>query len=199
MKKKHIVPAIIALLPLLGLAGEAAAQRAPVVDPIDNPRVRFPDAVQQMPAPPGAEPLLPPLPVLKADFVAKAGSDTVQFGQDAWGLDDSARSTLNAQAAWLRANPLVRANIEGHADGRMTREHALALGERRAESVRSYLLALGIPPYQLSTTSWGKERPAVGGAHEATFLQNSRVVTVLVRPEPTAFPVGPTPPPTWDE
>ena len=181
----------------LGIAIAACAPQTIVVDPSDNPAV-FGGAAAAQPLPPPGMPTeapLPPLPVLKADFLAKAGSDTVRFGLDAWLLDDSARATLAAQAAWLRLNPMVRANIEGHADGRMTREHALALGERRAAAVHSFLLAQGIPPEQLSVTSWGKERPAVEGAHEATFLQNSRVVTVLVRPEPA--PYMPPPLPSW--
>ena len=142
---------------------------------------------------------LPPLPVLKADFAAKAGSNTVRFGRDSYTLDDEAQATLDRQAIWLVANPGVRASIQGHADVRQTREYALALGERRAAVVRNFLLTQGVRPEQLDIVSWGKERPAVAGAHDATFLQNSRVETVLIRPEPVPqlFPPQPQqlPPP----
>jgi peptidoglycan-associated lipoprotein len=77
---------------------------------------------------------------------------------------------LTAQAAWLRRHPEVVVRVEGYGDSGDTRDHALAVGARRAEEARSYLVLLGVPAAQLSTTSWGKERPGLG-----------RSVTVLVR------------------
>ena len=180
------------VLPLLAVSGMAAAQRAPVVDPANNPAVRFPNAVQRVPGPPGMGPAVP-LSALQADFRARSGSDTVQFGRDAYLLDEAARQVLARQADWLRMNPMLRANIEGHADVRHTREYALALAERRAAAVHSFLLAQGVSPAQLTVISWGKERPAVEGAHDATWLQNSRVVTVLAGPALPAF-APPLPP-----
>lgn len=126
--------------------------------------------------------------MLQADFRAKAGSDTVRFDRDAFLLDAEARQILSRQAVWLRMNPAFRASIEGHADVRQTRDHALALGERRAAAVHNFLLTQGVLPEQLSTVSWGRERPAVDGVHDAAWLQNSRVVTVLLRPEPVQPP-----------
>ena len=142
--------------------------------------------------PPGFPPMVP-LPVLKADFLAKAGSDTVRFPKDGFALDAADYATLDRQAMWLLANPAIRANIEGHADVRDSREHALALGERRAAAVRNFLLTRGVRPDQLTVVSWGRERPAAPNAHDATFLQNSRAVTVLLAPQPGAF--YPPPPP----
>ena len=163
--------------------------------------VAAPAAAQQLPypPPPGAPapgPILA-IPVLKADLVARAGSDTVRFARDSYVLTPQAQATLTAQAQWLIAHPFVRASIEGHADSRQTRDYALALGERRAAAVRNYLLALGVPPQQLDVVSWGKERPAVVAAHDATWLQNSRVVTVLKQPpQPLYYPQPlPLPPP----
>ena len=85
------------------------------------------------------------LPALQADLVAKAGSDTIYFGTDEYALDEASRATLAAQARWLLANPNVRASIEGHADERGTREYNLALGERRANAARDFLVSQGVP------------------------------------------------------
>lgn len=190
---------IAGALLLLALGASASAQRTIVVDPEDNPRVRQ-GAAPVEPIPPGMQAAVP-VTVLQADLKAKAGADTIQFGRDEFLLDDAARRTLAAQADWLLMNPMVRASIEGHADVRQTRDHALALGERRAAAVHSFLLTQGVPPAQLTVISWGKERPAVDGAHDATWLQNSRVVTVLVRdPAGVLNPAGQLPSPNlgWE-
>jgi peptidoglycan-associated lipoprotein len=117
-----------------------------------------------------AAPALVGIDAARADFVMKAGSDTVYFGQESSLLGFPAKTTLAAQARWLLQNPAVVVRIEGHGDASDTRDHALALGARRAEEVRSYLVLLGVPAAQLSVTSWGKERPGAG-----------RAVTILVR------------------
>ena len=121
------------------------------------------------------------LPAAQADLVAKAGSDTVYFGTDEYALDEAAQATLAAQARWLIANPNVRASIEGHADERGTREYNMALGERRANAARDFLVSQGVPAARLLVTSWGKERPVAPGSNEEAWAQNRRAVTVLVR------------------
>ncbi|MEO7241074.1 MAG: OmpA family protein, partial [Sphingomicrobium sp.] len=99
------------------------------------------------------------LPAMQADLIAKAGSDTVYFGTDQYQVDAQSQATLAAQARWMIANPRVRASIEGHADERGTREYNMALGERRANATRDYLVSQGVPTARLLVTSWGKERP----------------------------------------
>ena len=121
------------------------------------------------------------LPALQADLVAKAGSDTVYFGTDEYSLDEATKVTLAAQARWLLANPSVRASIEGHCDERGTREYNQALGERRANATRDYLVAQGVPAARLQVTSWGKERPVATGSNEEAWAQNRRAVTVIIR------------------
>ena len=121
------------------------------------------------------------LPAAQADLVAKAGSDTVYFGTDEYALDAASQATLAAQARWLIANPNVRASIEGHCDERGTREYNMALGERRANAARDFLLSQGVPAARLLVTSWGKERPVAPGSNEEAWAQNRRAVTVLVR------------------
>lgn len=121
------------------------------------------------------------LPALQADLVAKAGSDTVYFGTDEYSLDEATKVTLVAQARWLLANPNVRASIEGHCDERGTREYNQALGERRANATRDFLVSQGVPTSRLQVTSWGKERPVATGSNEEAWAQNRRAVTVIIR------------------
>ena len=128
---------------------------------------------------------LPPPPVtietMQVDMVAKSGSDTIYFAGSLHGIDAAGQATLTAQARWLLAHPEVRARIEGHADERTPRDYALAIGERRASAVRDFLVLQGVPAAQLTTISWGKERPAVGGTSEMALALNRRVTTVLMR------------------
>ncbi|HJO74674.1 MAG TPA: peptidoglycan-associated lipoprotein Pal, partial [Rhodospirillales bacterium] len=84
---------------------------------------------------------------------------------------------LDKQAAWLKANPSVSITVEGHADERGTREYNLALGERRANSVKDYLISLGVNPARVKTISYGKERPVAVGSTNAAWAQNRRGVT----------------------
>lgn len=119
------------------------------------------------------------LEAARADFVARAGSDTIYFSTDSSSVDAAGGATLDAQAAWLRANPTVRVTIEGHADERGTREYNLALGERRANAARGRLEQQGVAAARMTTTSWGKERPTASGSDETSWAQNRRSVTVL--------------------
>jgi len=116
------------------------------------------------------EPVLQGIDALRADFLAKSGADTVYFGLDSSVLAAPARATLVAQAQWIRMHPEVVVRIEGHGEPNDTRDHALAMGARRAQEVRDYMVLLGVPAVQLSVTSLGKERPG-----------SPRAVTVLVR------------------
>lgn len=141
----------------------------------------------QPPGYPGVQAPVLAIPVLEQDLKARAGSDTVRFGRDSYVLTPQAQATLTAQAQWLIQHPFVNASIEGHADVRQTRDYALALGERRAAAVRNYLIASGVPPEQLEIVSWGRERPSSNAVHDATWLQNSRVVTVLKQPPQPQF------------
>lgn len=102
--------------------------------------------------------------------------DRVFFAYDSSELTDEARETLKSQAEWLAYHSGVRVAVEGHCDERGTREYNLALGERRANAVKSYLMALGVQANRLSTVSYGKERPAVVGNGEGSWSQNRRGV-----------------------
>ena len=115
-------------------------------------------------------------PGSQEDLVVNVG-DRVFFGFDKFNLKADARKTLEKQAVWMKANPSVTVNVEGHADERGTREYNLALGERRANSVKDYLAALGVNPARMKTISYGKERPVASGSNEAAWGQNRRGVT----------------------
>jgi len=112
------------------------------------------------------------------DFVVNVG-DRVFFDFDQFSLKGAARETLEKQAAWLKRFPAVGVTIEGHADERGTREYNLALAERRANSARDYLVALGVSPARVKTISYGKERPVALAHTEAAWAQNRRGVTTL--------------------
>ena len=119
-----------------------------------------------------------PAPGSQEDLTVEVG-DRVFFDYDSYNIRADQRGTVEALAAWLDTHPSVTLTIEGHADERGTREYNLALGERRANSVRDYLVALGINPARLSTVSYGEERPAVLGSSESAWAQNRRGVFVV--------------------
>jgi peptidoglycan-associated lipoprotein len=101
--------------------------------------------------------------------------DTVYFEFDQATLSEMSKQTLVRNAEWLRGNPEVRVQVEGNADERGTPEYNLALGERRAETVRGYLSSLGIDGNRLMTISYGEERPVDPGQSEAAWQKNRRV------------------------
>lgn len=121
-------------------------------------------------------------PVVAEQKLLEIG-DRVFFGLDQHDLSPEARATLEQQAAFLNQQQALDVVIEGHADERGTREHNLALGDRRANAAKDYLVALGIAPERIRTVSYGEERPAVVGSNEAAWAQNRRAVTVIVGSE----------------
>jgi peptidoglycan-associated lipoprotein len=112
------------------------------------------------------------------DFEVNAG-DRVFFDLDQHVLSMSARSTLRNQAAWLNAYPNVRILVAGNADERGTREYNLALGARRAASVRDFLVSQGVDPSRISTVSYGKERPVCRESNERCWSLNRNGTTVI--------------------
>jgi len=117
-------------------------------------------------------------PGTQQDLVVNVG-DRVFFGYDQFDLTAEARTQIEKQAAWLKQYPNVNIMVEGHCDERGTREYNLALGEKRATSVRNYLIANGVAATRIQTISYGKERPAVMGADETSWAQNRRGVLVV--------------------
>lgn len=114
------------------------------------------------------------------DFKRSVTSDTVNFGLDQYDIDGTSRGILDSQVVWLQRYPNVRVTIEGHADERGTREYNLALGDRRANAAKNYLVARGVSPSRITTISYGKERPLALGSDEESWAQNRRAVTVVL-------------------
>ena len=136
------------------------------------------------PAPaPAAQPAPAPvtsriLPGSAEDFRVNVG-DTVHFGYDQYGVEENDKALLGRQAQWLARYPAVRVTVEGHCDERGTREYNLALGARRANAVKEYLVSQGVSAARVETVSYGKERPICTDSNEACWTQNRRGVTVV--------------------
>tara|TARA_Y100000590_G_scaffold80570_1_gene89485 strand:- start:215 stop:706 length:492 start_codon:yes stop_codon:yes gene_type:complete len=112
------------------------------------------------------------------EYLAKGVPDRVFFATNESVLTTRSRETLRKQATWLRANPSVTVVLEGHADERGTREYNLALGERRANAAKDYLMTYGVSSDRLSVISYGKERPVDSGSNPLSWSKNRRSVTV---------------------
>tara|TARA_B110000438_G_scaffold293313_1_gene332965 strand:+ start:3155 stop:3673 length:519 start_codon:yes stop_codon:yes gene_type:complete len=112
------------------------------------------------------------------EFLATGVKDRIFFATNKSTLTTAARDTLRKQAAWMRKKSKVTVTVEGHADERGTREYNLALGERRANAAKDYLMTYGIAGNRISVISYGKERPVNSGSTPLAWSQNRRSVTV---------------------
>jgi peptidoglycan-associated lipoprotein len=117
-------------------------------------------------------------PGTEKDLAQNVG-DRIHFDTNRSDLNTEARATLDRQAAWLKKYANLTVTVEGNCDERGTREYNLALGERRAEAAKRYLIASGIAASRVQTVSYGKERPEVVGSDEQAWAQNRRDVTVV--------------------
>ena len=113
------------------------------------------------------------------DLSAGAGTripelGTVYFAYDSFAISADSKGVLDANAGWLKSNPTRAIQVEGHTDERGTTEYNLALGERRAGAVKDYLVSKGVPSSQVSTISYGEERPVETGENEAAWSKNRR-------------------------
>jgi peptidoglycan-associated lipoprotein len=138
-------------------------------------------------APPAAAPTMPSEPMTTQSSIV-AGSaedlrvnvgDTVHFDYNKSDVTDTDRGTLQRQAAWLQKYPQVSVTVQGNCDERGTREYNLALGARRANAVKEYLVSLGVSSARVDTISYGKERPVCTESTEDCWAQNRRGVTVI--------------------
>ncbi|MBD3729504.1 MAG: peptidoglycan-associated lipoprotein Pal [Sphingomonadales bacterium] len=108
------------------------------------------------------------------------GQNIIYFDTDRYNIDSQDAAALQVQAQYLMQYPGVMVTVEGHCDERGTRDYNLALGERRANAAKNYLVSLGVPANRISTVSYGKERPVALGSSEDAWAQNRRAVTVVI-------------------
>jgi peptidoglycan-associated lipoprotein len=169
----------------LAAIGMAVALSACASKPKPQPEMGPP------PPPPPGEPSYPtpppppavdrngrPIPGSVQDFVVNVG-DRVYFDFDSYQVRNDAQPLLDQQAQWLQRYPSVKVRIEGNCDERGTREYNLALGARRANSVREYLTAHGVATGRIETMSYGKERPIDGGSSEDSYAKNRNAHTAI--------------------
>ncbi|MBV9045491.1 MAG: peptidoglycan-associated lipoprotein Pal [Alphaproteobacteria bacterium] len=141
------------------------------------------------PAPSEAPPVAPPVttgggtissivPGSAEDLRVNVG-DTVHFGYNEYSINEDDRATLQRQATWLNKYPAIRVTVEGDCDERGTREYNLALGARRANAVKEYLVSLGVSAGRIETISYGKEHPVCTESTEDCWAQNRRGVTSI--------------------
>jgi peptidoglycan-associated lipoprotein len=133
---------------------------------------------QQQAAAPASASTTTVTPGSVADFTQNVG-DRVYFDTDQSTIRDDGRQTLNRQAEWLKKYTNYPVTVAGHCDERGTREYNLALGERRANAARQYLVAQGIPASRIKTTSYGKENPDPPGSDDQAWALNRRATTDL--------------------
>jgi peptidoglycan-associated lipoprotein len=143
------------------------------------------EAVNTAPPPSAPPPMSQPAPVTSSiipgsaeDFRVNVG-DTVHFAVNQYNIEDADKQVLGRQASWLSKYPSVRISVEGHCDERGTREYNLALGARRANAVKEYLVSQGVSAGRLETISYGKERPICTDSNEACWAQNRRGVSTI--------------------
>jgi peptidoglycan-associated lipoprotein len=168
----------------LVLIGTAAASLAACAH---RPKPSFPTA-PTAPPPPAERPTTapPPAPVTQGalpgsaqDFVVNVG-DRVYFDFDKFEVRTDAQPILGAQADWLKRYPAVAVRIEGNCDERGTREYNLALGARRANAVRDFLVSHGVDPGRITTISYGKEKPVDAGSGDVADQHNRNAHTAIV-------------------
>ena len=135
-------------------------------------------APQAAPAAPMAAPTSSIVPGSAEDLRVNVG-DTVHFDYNKYAVLDTDKATLQRQASWLSKYPSVRVTIEGNCDERGTREYNLALGARRANAVKEYLVSLGVSAGRVDTISYGKERPVCSESTESCWAQNRNGVTTI--------------------
>lgn len=148
-------------------------------------------APEQLPPPPiETRPTTQPTPQVQptgptvgtqAHFAAAVGaSTTVYFETDRYNIDTQDAAALQAQAQYFARYPQITFTIEGHADERGTREYNIALGEKRANAAKNYLVSLGVDANRIAVVSYGKERPVALASNEAAWAQNRRAASVLI-------------------
>ncbi|MDJ0979745.1 MAG: peptidoglycan-associated lipoprotein Pal [Erythrobacter sp.] len=171
-------PIKIALLLASVSAVAACSKKAP--EQLPPPPVETSAPAETAPPPPSTRPT-GPVPGTQEHFANAVGSaTTIYFDTDRFNIDSADAASLQAQAQYFSQYSSLTFTIEGHCDERGTREYNVALGERRANAAKNYLVSLGIPANRIRTVSYGKERPVALASNEAAWAQNRRAASVVI-------------------
>ena len=162
-KRMLWIAVLVAMTAIAGCGGKKATETPPPVEPTPNTQT---ETVQDIPAP-------TPDPATPEQLDPSAISD-VYFDYDSYSLSSEAKSMLEANAREMKRVTVGNVTIEGHCDERGTKAYNLALGEKRANAAKEFLVALGVDPSRISTVSYGKERPFDEGHDESAWAKNRR-------------------------
>jgi peptidoglycan-associated lipoprotein len=138
------------------------------------------ERVTQVQTTPQPQPTGPSVGTQQHFAQAVGSSTTIYFDTDRYNVDSQDAAALQAQAQYFARYPQITFTVEGHADERGTREYNLALGERRANAAKNYLVSLGVDANRISVLSYGKERPVALGSDESSWAQNRRAASVII-------------------
>jgi len=174
---RSVLRAGVLVLGLVSLAACATKPKYAATTPHNEPPPPPPAAAPEAPAPVAQAPT-GPVPGSEQDFIVNVG-DRAYFDFNEYSVRSDAQALLTAQAAWLQRYPSVQIRIEGNCDERGTREYNMALGARRAESVRGFLVAHGVAPSRINTISYGKERPLDLGHDDSAWAKDRNAHTAL--------------------
>jgi len=167
------IATILLLASATGLA--ACSKKAPETLPPEPVQTTIPTTPTPPTTPTG------PSVGTQAHFAGAVGSSTtIYFDTDRYNVDSQDAAALQAQAQYFARYPQLTFTIEGHADERGTREYNIALGEKRANSAKAYLVSLGVDANRIAVVSYGKERPVALASDEAAWAQNRRAASVLI-------------------
>ena len=162
----------LALVAACAVSVTACASKPKPTPATPTPPPSYPTQPAQPPGPTG------PIPGSVQDFVVNVG-DRVYFDTDEYSIRADAQPVLSGQAQWLNRYPAVKVRIEGNADERGTREYNLALGARRANAIRDFLIAQGVAASRIETISFGKEKPIDAGTTEEAWAKNRNGHTAI--------------------
>jgi peptidoglycan-associated lipoprotein len=182
IRRRHLLIVLLALLaPMLSLSACGGKKRGPAVATAEPGAGTGSEGTGEQPVDSGPDiRSVEPDAAQGEDFAVSDASgeggplEDIQFEYDQAELTDQARAILERNAQWIKSHPAAKVRVEGHCDERGTVEYNLALGERRAQATREYLVSLGVAAERLATVSYGKERPLDTGGTEAAFARNRR-------------------------